>query len=214
MSSYAKLVKTCQDFALGLQSVNGAKTNLEFFRDAWTAEHGKEEPPSGAQTGVGDNPYEAFGRHDTPPIPRAIVAVTALTFGPGLSAFTVNAQPTVVGVTKLAVGQYRIDVDEHIDSYWGAAWPAQTSALIRFCKPVSYYPAAPGSPCSIVVSCYNQASAGAAFALTDFSFVLAIYGYTAAQAAATATAAASASSAKLPARPPPTPRTRMFGKIG
>lgn len=203
--AYSKLVKTVQDFALGIQSVNGARDNLEAFRTAWITEHGKEEPPSGMRTPA--NPYEALGRHNTPPIPRAVVRISTITFAPGQVGYVVAAQPTVLGVSKLGVGLWLIQMDAQLGTFWANAVPAQTSAATRFCRPVSYLPAGAGTPAGIGVTTYELGAT--TFAPADYSFTCCVYGYNATQSAA---ATSSATPFGPRTRPPETPRTLMFGR--
>jgi hypothetical protein len=215
MAAYSKLLKTGRDWALGFQSINTAISNLEALYSAWISEHGNEDPPA-VSVPWPINPYEVLGHHNIPQVPRAIVKVQTVTIAPGQTSFTVVGVPVVRAVNKLAVGQYQIVLDPRLYRHWGAAWPSQTSAQFRFCKPVSYFPsflAGIGSQASVIVSCYDCNGSGGAFALTDFEFCCAIYGYTAAQATPPTTSS-SASVAKKPARPPPSPRTRLFGRFG
>lgn len=177
--AYSKLVKTCQDFALGIQSVNEAKTNLEAFRDWWTAEHGRDEFTSSGgsrYTARTMNPYEAFGRHNTPHVPRAVVGVTVATSAPFQVAFSVGAQPTVVRVTKIGTGQWFIEMDGRLEYFWGIAHPSQaSSSSTRFCKPVTYRPTGSGTPPGITVTTYEHG--GTSFEPADYSFVCVVYGH-------------------------------------
>jgi hypothetical protein len=186
--AFAKLVKVCQDFALGIQSINGAISNLETFFSAWTAKHGKQETVVGSLPTT-TNPYETFGHHNEPAIPRAILNISIVTWAPGSTAFIVGSQGPIRAVTRVATGVWSIEMDGHLDTFWGIAHPIHSAAAdIRYCKPTSYFPTGPGSPSGVIVSTYSS-TGGAASVLTEYAFTCTIYGYTAPAASSVASMA-------------------------
>lgn len=186
--AYGKLIKTCQDYALGIGQVNQARDNLASFRTAWIAEHGKEESV-GHTTHAPTNPYTAFGHHNTPPIPRASVFVDVIATIGGAPPFTVSAQSMVLSVSRISTGLWFIALDGRLTIFWANAFPSQASADIRLCKPTSYFPTTAGTPPGIYVKTQSS-TAGSAFAAADFSFDCTIYGYNASDVPVAAAASA------------------------
>jgi hypothetical protein len=68
--SYQKQPKVCQDYALGLNSINNAIGNDEATMDAYQAEHFM---PDSGNAGY----RRPVGMHNTPLIPRAVCSVTS-----------------------------------------------------------------------------------------------------------------------------------------
>lgn len=174
--SYAKLWKVCQDAALGIAGVNAAKGNLEVFRDAWSAEHGTNQPVSvaGGPISLGD-PYNGLGAHNTPHVPRAVVLVT-LTDSAGA---TVVSVPEIGGgivrsVSKIGTGAWHITLDERLSLFFGDPRPIQAdNTVTRACQPYGYVfgTVAPG----LIVNTY-ELQAGF-FTPADYDFSCAIYSY-------------------------------------
>src|SRR4051812_25743409 len=119
--SYAKLFKVCQDYALGIASVNNAKGNLDTLKTSWEAEHGTVQPTLGAGVPLflGD-PYNAFGIHNTPPVPRAMVRVQPTTVGGvAVHMFPGPLGGAVKAVARLSTGLWNIAMDNHLSLFFG-----------------------------------------------------------------------------------------------
>jgi hypothetical protein len=126
--SYAKLFLTCQDHAVGLQSVNQAMDNQDALYAAIDSKH---------SLGVGgDSPYgqptRALGRHDDILIARTVAhfSVDATPVVPRLAMSVGGPVLGNLAYVRLAVGQWRIYLST--PQLFGAVALMQSSASVDY----------------------------------------------------------------------------------
>jgi hypothetical protein len=171
---YAKPWKVCEDYGLGILSANLGFSNIDYMKAGWTTEHGSAQQTIGAPLTAG-NPYTAFGVHNTPPIPRAMVRVrpTSVNGFSTPSAFD-GLGAVVRTIQQVSTGVWLIGLDNRLSLFFGDPKPAQSNNTVtRFCQP--YGATVVGATNGIVVKCYDL-NAGD-FVLTDFEFDCGIYSY-------------------------------------
>lgn len=182
--SYVKLPLVCQDYPLGRSTYNQACENLTATRAAWGEQHGiiEQTPP---------RPYEGFGQHNDPRIPRIVIDVyptnaaagsVAIITGPG-SVSGNGGHGVLRRIYRHSTGIYSFEMAGPKSSFFGRPEPYQDSnGVVRFCRAVGFGPPSGGSGivsndsapvAGVVVNCY-ELSAGS-FVNTDFAFSIAIY---------------------------------------
>jgi len=168
--------KGCQDYGISVGVVNQARGNLEAMKTAWETEHGTVRPSTvgGHLLTLGD-PYNAFGRHNTPYVPRASVRVKPTSSSSVALTITPDALGGVVrGITKVATGTWQIALDNRLQLFFGNPRPVQTSNTVtRFCQ--VYGAVVNAFSVGFVIGCYDL-NAGD-FVLTDFEFSATLYSY-------------------------------------
>lgn len=172
--SYQRMWKTCQDYAVEIASANFAKGNLDTFKTSWTAEHGSVQLVI-VGPGLFIDPYNGFGLHNTPAVPRGIVHVKPSSSA-SVSFTAVNIDAAAVrSITKLSAGLFHIAMDDRLTLFFGDAQPVQSdNTVTRFCSP---YGATFGGGVSngLVIGCYDLQAGD--FVLTDFEFNCPLYSY-------------------------------------
>lgn len=177
--AYVKLYYAVTDVATGLQSVNQLHDNFQAAYDAWIIEHSAREVfgDNGRRTNA-PNLALAFGRHNTPKVPRAVVK-TALFTGAASVVLpgAIEIQPVVSGIARLSTGLFSIGITDLLEFYAECEATTEPGKAARMVIPRTYV-GGRGVPSSITIECYARASSGNAFALTDFDFSATIYGTT------------------------------------
>lgn len=173
-ASYVKMHSTITDFSSGIQSVNQLRDNFQADHGAWVGEHSVREPGSGSAP---VSLSQAFGRHNTPKVPRAAMRTALSTSGfsiviPG--AFVV--QPIVSSFARISTGVFFIGIVDLQDFYAEVEADQSSASPVRVAIPRTSF-GGRGAPVGITIECYEQVGAG--FDLTDFDFSAIIYGATA-----------------------------------
>lgn len=174
--SYTKLHYTITDFSSGIQSVNQLRDNLSAVGDGYSLEHSPREATGGRGGGIVSPPRaESFGRHQTPKVCRAIVRSTMTTTASVTFPGAIIVAPVVTAVVRFSTGVFFIGIAD-LQEFYAVAEAEQASATPqRFVRASSGFGGA-GGLVGIVISCYEKASSGAAFDLTDYDWSAHIYG--------------------------------------
>jgi hypothetical protein len=198
MAAYVKLWKVCQDFGLGLQQVNQARDNLETFLAAWAAEHSAEQV---GRLGHRSNSYEVLGKHDTAPVPRAMIGVSVASGTAGAVSISADTlDPVVQSIQRSAAGTWFVTMAAPYTTFFSDPVPSATSnAVTRF---TTSQPGGVTGANGFTVITYQLT--GGAFVGTDYDWYAAVYTYD-------TTAATVITAAPLRRSLPPwSPRTRHF----
>lgn len=179
MPSYVKLPKGTTDYAVGYQSVNQLRDNLQSLYDAYVAEHSVNEPMPSRLGGLAPPPPASFlGHHDTPKIPRAVIRSKIFS-----SAYSITlpgdtfAQPVVGSLSRVQTGVFFVSIRGLLEFYAEAEAYQSASTSERLVLPRTNVGGA-GTPSGIFIECYEKDSAGAGFIPMDFDFSAVIYGST------------------------------------
>jgi hypothetical protein len=173
--SYAKLYKVCQDYGLGGAGVNNAITNLDAQKTLMGAEHGTDKQASVFVPGGPSDPYNAWGHHNTPHVPRAFVHCSIITSA--LATFGTYAGVlggAIKQISRTGTGLWQVSMDSRLQLFFGharAKWT--TNADVNLCTCINTD--LNGSGVGLYIQTL-QLSAGD-FVLTDFDFDLAVYSY-------------------------------------
>lgn len=165
--SYLKPWKVCQDYALGILNVNLANSNNVSQRTLWYAEHA---------AGGARQPYQGFGMHDTPPIPRTIIRAKPQGLPGGISIDATFDAPNGVtlGVQHISTGTWQISFAPDLRLFFGNPRPAQTgSSSVRTCSAVGSVTTGPQTLINIKTYELNTGD----FVLTDYEWSAAVYSY-------------------------------------
>jgi hypothetical protein len=172
--AFLKIWKVCKDYGMGILSANVAAANLDYVKAGWLVEHGSTQPAVGSPLSTG-NPYTAFGTHNTPKIPRAMVRVQPTSVG----GFAANSAfegfgGVVKSVSQVSTGTWVIALDNRLTLFFADPKPVQTTNTVkRFCQ--SYGATVVGASNGVVIKCYDLQAGD--FVLTDYEFSCGIYSY-------------------------------------
>lgn len=162
--AYEKLVVCGSDYAVGYQTINKAKENVDSQFEAFKLQHGVEELLG--RGGFGRPPVTSVrevGHHNDERIPRDSVRVTQRTSG-GFVLVDVTASRTIVSGARSSAGKYAFQI-RGLSEFWGMAVAEGNgvSVINTSCK--SVYPTG-GSPFLLVDTYLGTSPADATFTLT------------------------------------------------
>ena len=165
--AYEKLVVCGSDYAVGYQTINKAKENVDSQFEAFRLQHGVEQLLG--LGGFGRPPPTSFrdvGHHNDERIPRDSVRVTQRTSG-GFVLVDVSSNRAIAGAVRAGPGEYAFQI-RGLSEFWGMAVAEGNgvSLINTSCKTVK----PTGQPSYLLVNTYLGTS------LADAIFTLTIYG--------------------------------------
>lgn len=173
--AYSKLPKAIQDYGLGYQTINQAIDNIEAIRDVYGVEHNITDALTfaGAASSIPE-----WGQHNHSAIAKSVAIVNVYSYsvvsGVTQYAFNVSLSGRVIrNVTRFQAGIYVVLTDQLTNASANAT-PVATTSAVRMCK-VHPLPVTTGQ-FGWIVALKEQASAGAAFSVSDFSFHFRVWG--------------------------------------
>lgn len=166
--AYEKLVVCGSDYAVGYQTINKAKENVDSQFEAFKLQHGVEQLLSLGGFGRPSPPPSIveIGHHNDQRIPRDSVRVTQRTSG-GFILVDVTASRAIAGAVRAGPGEYAFQI-RGLSEFWGMAVAEGNgvSLINTSCKSVRPL----GQPPYLLVNTYLGTS------LADAIFTLTIYG--------------------------------------
>lgn len=166
--AYSRLVEVVTDYALGYQSINQCRDNLDAILLAADVEHFARDVAAGAE-----EPGRWWGRHNTPKVPRAVGKVTVyLTPGNRYTAVLGGASASVGPIRWEATGVFFAEV-YGLTEFYAVCQPHVSVAVNRFIVSRPWYPVPPQKS-GIYFACYELISG--VWTLTDYDFCMTLYG--------------------------------------
>ena len=140
--AYSKVPKACRDYAVGWETINQLRDNLDSVKDVYATQHGTTEffTGTGSIVGFGQNaqrsPGFGIGEHDTVLVPRTVLNVRAQTIAgggnsPQVLVHTDHGGLWISSVVRLAEGVYVLGYYGRSTTAYAEAQPHASTTAMR-----------------------------------------------------------------------------------